>query len=195
MRAPFLQSSLRQRLPTLRPGLRQRRYNSELASKSESGATNETSQKASQAADKSQPTATPVSIWRRLGPLTSAFDAFARSQKKRPYTTQIISAMVIFTCADVSAQNIAQSDYDPVRTARAILIGGVAAIPQYRWWVYADTDCKAATHADNSPLGSTYWQDTSTTLLVCYLSGQRCCSINLPLLSGSRSTSLAPKPY
>ena len=146
MRAPFLQSRLRQRLPTLRQGLRQRRCNSELASKSEraKATTSETSQKVSQTAEKSQPTPAPSSIWRRLEPLTSAFDAFARSQKRRPYTTQIISAMVIFTCADVSAQNIAHSEYDPVRTARAILTGGVAAIPQYRWCVSGDIHYKEA---------------------------------------------------
>lgn len=73
-------------------------------------------------------------IWRRLGPFTVAADAYAASQKKRPYVTQVASALVIYLCADVSAQNISGSDYDPARTARTLLIGAVAAIPQYKWY-------------------------------------------------------------
>ncbi len=150
MRLHLFPPSLRQRLPKLRQHL-QRRDNSDLRPKAKSEAvkeaTGEVSQKAQHITGSSQASTPPVSAWRRLGPLTSAFDAFGRSQKKRPYTTQIISAMIIFTCADVSAQNIADSDYDPVRTARAILIGGVAAVPQYRW--YVATKLTPMAHADN----------------------------------------------
>ena len=77
--------------------------------------------------------AAPVSIWMRLGPLTTIASAYGRAQKKRPYVVQTLSAMVIFTCADISAQSIGGDEYQPVRTARSVLIGSLFAIPQYRW--------------------------------------------------------------
>lgn len=140
MRPQLFPSPFRQRLPRLRQHLQQRRCNSDLPSKGEASKADagEVSQSIPKATGSSQAAVPPASAWRRLGPLTSAFDAFGRSQRKRPYTTQIISAMIIFTCADVSAQNISDSDYDAVRTARAILIGGVAAVPQYRWYAWPD---------------------------------------------------------
>ncbi|OAR00747.1 hypothetical protein LLEC1_06125 [Akanthomyces lecanii] len=76
----------------------------------------------------------PTSIWMRMGPLTQVASAFGRAQKKRPYIVQTVSAIVIFIAADVSAQNIGGSEYDPVRTTRSTFIGALFAIPQYRWF-------------------------------------------------------------
>ncbi|KHN97203.1 Mpv17/PMP22 family protein [Metarhizium album ARSEF 1941] len=73
-------------------------------------------------------------IWQRLGPLTTAANAYSRSQRNRPYATQIVGAVVIYLCADLSAQGIGGREYDPKRTARTLLIGFVAAIPYFHWF-------------------------------------------------------------
>lgn len=39
-------------------------------------------------------------FWQRLGPLTRAAEAFARSQRKRPYITQLCSSLVIYLISD-----------------------------------------------------------------------------------------------
>jgi len=39
-------------------------------------------------------------FWQRLGPLTRAAEAYARSQRKRPLTTQLCSSLVIYFASD-----------------------------------------------------------------------------------------------
>lgn len=81
-------------------------------------------------------TALTVPVWRRLGPVTRFIDGYSRSQAKRPYWTQVVSALVIFFAADLSAQNISGAEYDPLRTARSLIIGAAAAIPQFKWFIF-----------------------------------------------------------
>ncbi|KAK7432272.1 hypothetical protein QQZ08_001217 [Neonectria magnoliae] len=78
----------------------------------------------------------PLPLWERLGPLTNIAQAYGRSQRARPYVTQFWSAVVIYLCADLSAQSIGGNEYDPVRTARSMAIGGMVAIPVYRWFIF-----------------------------------------------------------
>lgn len=73
-------------------------------------------------------------FWQRLGPLTRAAEAYARAQRARPYTTQLCSSLVIYLAADVSAQSISGTEYDPVRTGRALVIGAVVSIPSFKWY-------------------------------------------------------------
>lgn len=72
-------------------------------------------------------------LWQRLGPLSRAFQAYGRSQRKRPYVTQFCSSLVIYFLGDLSAQNINGDEYDPKRTLRALLISMGSSIPSYRW--------------------------------------------------------------
>ena len=82
------------------------------------------------------PTVAPLPIWQRLGPLTRAGEAYARSQRKRPYVTQVASALVVYLCADLSAQSMGGKDeHDLARTGRSLIIGAAAAIPGYEWYV------------------------------------------------------------
>lgn len=75
----------------------------------------------------------PLPIWQRLGPITRVAQAYARSQKKRPYVTQTISTIFIFFSADIVAQSMNDDEYDPVRTVRNVFIGAGTAIPAYKW--------------------------------------------------------------
>ncbi|KAK5661153.1 hypothetical protein OQA88_11044 [Cercophora sp. LCS_1] len=65
-------------------------------------------------------------FWQRLGPLTRAAQAYARSQRKRPYVTQLC----------MSVQSIGGKDYDPLRTVRSLIIGGISSIPGFKWFVW-----------------------------------------------------------
>ncbi|KAL6827557.1 hypothetical protein V8C40DRAFT_242175 [Trichoderma camerunense] len=78
----------------------------------------------------------PLPIWQRLGPITRVAQAYARSQKKRPYVTQTISTIFIFFSADIVAQSMNDDDYDPVRTVRNVFIGAGTAIPAYKWFQF-----------------------------------------------------------
>lgn len=75
-------------------------------------------------------------FWQRLGPLTRAAEAYARSQRKRPLTTQLCTSLVIYFASDLSAQRMGGADYDPVRTLRSLTIGGISSIPSYKWFIW-----------------------------------------------------------
>jgi hypothetical protein len=74
-----------------------------------------------------------VPLWQRLGPLSRGFQAYGRSQRKRPYATQFCSSLVIYFLGDLSAQNINGDEYDPKRTLRALVISAGSSIPSYKW--------------------------------------------------------------
>ncbi|KAK1972309.1 FMN-linked oxidoreductase [Colletotrichum sublineola] len=77
-----------------------------------------------------------IPLWQRLGPLTRAAEAYARHQRIRPLTTQLTSSLVIYFCADLSAQRISGKDYDPERTMRSLIIGAISSIPAYKWFIF-----------------------------------------------------------
>ncbi|KAF5230975.1 hypothetical protein FANTH_13589 [Fusarium anthophilum] len=81
-------------------------------------------------------TVAPLPLWQRLGPLTTAVQAYARAQNKNPYKTQVATAVVIYIAGDLSAQYVSGNEYDPVRTLRNAVIGCVAAIPNYKWFMF-----------------------------------------------------------
>ena len=96
----------------------------------------------------------PGPAWLWLEPIATPFRAYGRVQRRRPYVTQFISALVIYFCGDLSAQSISvgnpnanktssegeviapKKEYDPYRTARALFIGGLSSIPSYRWFLW-----------------------------------------------------------
>lgn len=81
---------------------------------------------------------TPGPFWyERLGPVTRVAQAYGRSQRKRPYITQLCTSLVIYLCADCSAQQISGKDYDPERTGRSLIIGAISSIPSYKWYAEA----------------------------------------------------------
>ncbi|KAI1463089.1 uncharacterized protein F4812DRAFT_448004 [Daldinia caldariorum] len=84
----------------------------------------------------STPVPPPLPLWQRFGPLTRAGEAYGRAQRKRPWTTQILSALVIYLAADISAQRIGGKEYVPEHTARNMLIGGVCAVPNFLWFIW-----------------------------------------------------------
>ncbi|TQN69679.1 Protein SYM1, partial [Colletotrichum shisoi] len=81
-------------------------------------------------------TVSTIPLWQRLGPLTRAAEGYARAQRKRPLTTQLISSLVIYFCADLSAQNMSGNDYSPERTMRSLTIGAISSIPSYKWFIF-----------------------------------------------------------
>lgn len=128
-----------------------------------------------------------LNFWQRLGPLTRAAQAYARAQRKRPYTTQVCTSLFIYLCSDsvsplkpltgalflwfrmltaaVSAQSMGGRDYDPMRTARSLLIGSISSIPSYKWCV-SDRVCalfRGAAADAFGPTGSSGCRTTSTT--------------------------------
>jgi hypothetical protein len=78
-------------------------------------------------------TVATLPLWQRLGPLSRAFEAYGRSQRKRPYLTQFWSSLGIYFLGDMSAQSISGEKYDPFRTFRALVIGAGSSIPSYKW--------------------------------------------------------------
>ena len=76
----------------------------------------------------------PLPLHQRLGPVSIAFNAYGRTQKRRPWATQICTSLVIYFCGDMAAQRIDGEAYNPARTARHLCIGAVASVPAYSWY-------------------------------------------------------------
>ena len=77
---------------------------------------------------------TKLPLLQRLGPLTTAANAYDRIQKRRPWATQLCTSLVIYLCGDMLAQYIDGEDYNPLRTLRHLTIGAGASIPGYTWY-------------------------------------------------------------
>lgn len=69
----------------------------------------------------------------RLSPPYKLAKAYEDAQKKRPYATQVSSLVVIYACGDFLAQGFERENYDPWRTLRNMIIGGMVAVPSYKW--------------------------------------------------------------
>ena len=110
------------------------------------------------------PKTIPGPLWLWLEPVYEPFRAYGRVQRRRPYLTQFASALVIYFIGDLVAQSIGKEDKGDVaivkasegededdevgwvqawieerdwnRTGRALLIGGLAAVPGYRWFLW-----------------------------------------------------------
>lgn len=81
----------------------------------------------------------PLPFWRRLGPVSDAFSAYGRTQRKRPWATQVGTSLVIYLCGDLAAQKIGGEDYNPWRTVRHLTIGAISSIPAYSWYALRTT--------------------------------------------------------
>lgn len=112
----------------LRQTVRQQRNNSTVAPDSPHNKSTTTGPKIPTAA-----VIPPLPLWQRLGPLTWAIQGFGRAQRKRPYTTQFISTLVIYFLGDLGAQSLRDGDYEPERTAKSLAIGAGSSIPTYLW--------------------------------------------------------------
>lgn len=101
----------------------------------------------------------PGPSWLWLEPIYEPFRAYGRVQRRRPYMTQFISSLVIYLVGDFVAQSIGPTagaeegveeeeegekgwlqawavERDWARTGRALVIGGLAAVPGYRWFLW-----------------------------------------------------------
>ena len=85
-----------------------------------------------------QPPSKPP-LHQRLGLLTTLINAYSSTQQRRPLLTNFFAALVIYLLGDLSAQYLGGSDYDPTRTLRNLLIGGIASVPAYKWFLFLST--------------------------------------------------------
>jgi protein Mpv17 len=68
--------------------------------------------------------------------------AYTRAHNAHPYLTQTVTSLVIYLLGDITAQKLVPKEpepYDPMRTSRALIIGGLAAVPGYRWFLWLAT--------------------------------------------------------
>jgi len=89
----------------------------------------------------------PLPFWQRLGPLTRLASGYARAQKRRPYVTQLCSSLTIYFLGDLGAQWLSEDEeWDPKRTMRSLVIGGVSSIPSYKWFLFLSHNFNYSSH-------------------------------------------------
>lgn len=102
----------------------------------------------------------PANYW--LQPFQTTLRHYTLMNQRRPYVTQFFSTLTIWLIGDLLSQYITSSPppsetkdgdepakdekvttfrnaYDPKRTARALIIGGIISIPSYRWFLWLGT--------------------------------------------------------
>ena len=121
----------------------------------------------------------PTWLW------TQPLDSYTRIHSRRPYLTQFISALTIYLIGDLTAQSIAPSPpapddstgaraYDPWRTARALAIGGIAAIPGYKWFMFLARHFNYESKAISVGVKVLVNQMLFTPVFNCYFFGMQC---------------------
>ncbi|KIV79753.1 hypothetical protein PV11_07298 [Exophiala sideris] len=86
---------------------------------------------------KPEPIDVPIQLWyHRLGPVSSFFKWFNRTQVKRPYVVQVSMTLITYLLGDLSAQEIGGEPYSGTRTLRMLTIGAIGSIPGYKWFLF-----------------------------------------------------------
>ena len=79
----------------------------------------------------------PSPLWyHRVGPVRDFFSWFSRAQRRRPLTVAVGTSVTTYFCGDIIAQEISGEPYDWKRTARMLLVGSVASLPGYKWFMF-----------------------------------------------------------
>ncbi|OBW68105.1 MAG: Uncharacterized protein AUREO_018300 [Aureobasidium pullulans] len=72
-----------------------------------------------------------------IEPLKEPFRAYGRMQHRSPYMTQLSTTLIIYFLGDLSAQKVSSTEpYEPSRGLRALVIGGISSIPNYKWFMF-----------------------------------------------------------
>ncbi|KAF2670820.1 hypothetical protein BT63DRAFT_423117 [Microthyrium microscopicum] len=144
---------LRRQFLTSRPIFRQRRFNTTQSKKEADTSTVksprsiETSLNGStgsfssaEPAAQSAPNTIPGPAFFWVDSLSAPLRAYTRAHKKHPYLVQFGTTLIIYLVGDISAQRINRTSpedkHDPMRTVRSLIIGGLAAVPGYRWFLF-----------------------------------------------------------
>jgi protein Mpv17 len=82
----------------------------------------------------------PSPLWyHRLSPLKDFFSSFSRLQRRRPLAVAVGTSVTTYFLGDILAQEISGEPYHASRTARMLLIGCIASIPGYKWFMFLGT--------------------------------------------------------
>ncbi|KAI5243085.1 hypothetical protein E4T42_07486 [Aureobasidium subglaciale] len=88
----------------------------------------------------------PGMTW--IEPLKEPFRAYGRMQYRSPYITQLSTTLIIYFLGDLSAQKVSSDEpYDPSRGLRALVIGGISSIPNYKWFMFLGNHFNYKSHA------------------------------------------------
>ena len=105
-----------------------------------------------------KPQSIPGPSWAWIEPLAAPFRAYGRMQSRSPYMTQLSSSLTIYFLGDLSAQMVANNNnnaskegeagytYLPERGLRAMVIGGISAIPSYHWFLFLGRHFNYSSH-------------------------------------------------
>ena len=79
--------------------------------------------------------------WSWIDPFLRPFRAYGRMQQRSPLTTQLESTLIIYYLGDLCSQTVSSNvfidaQYEPIRGFRAMLIGSIASIPGYKWFIF-----------------------------------------------------------
>ncbi|THW79678.1 hypothetical protein D6D19_00988 [Aureobasidium pullulans] len=89
------------------------------------------------ARDVTPPTTIPGPGMGWIEPLKEPFRAYGRMQHRSPYMTQLSTTLIIYFLGDLSAQKVSSTEpYEPSRGLRALVIGGISSIPNYKWFMF-----------------------------------------------------------
>jgi len=117
----------------------------------------------------------PGAGWAWIEPLTVPFRAYGRMQHRSPLLTQLSSTLTIYFLGDLSAQKVSNPDapYEPIRGLRALIIGGIISIPNYKWFMFLGNHFNYSSHIASLAVKICVNQTVFTPLFNSYFFGMQ----------------------
>jgi hypothetical protein len=124
------------------------------------------------------------SYWAWFEPIKVPFRTYGTMQKRSPLMTQLDTSLVIYFLGDLCAQSVQSSffseeKYEPIRSVRALIIGGLSSIPSYKWFLWLGRNFNYSSHLLSLSVKIVVNQTMFTPLFNTYFFGMQ------SLLSGS----------
>lgn len=158
------------------------------------GATQQTQKASMSTTSTAQTIPMAASYW--LAPFKVPVRHYIAMNQRRPYVTQLLSTLTIWLVGDILSQYIVWSPedredkvgekgktpgaaptfseaYDPKRTFRSLIIGGIASIPSYRWFVWLGTAFNYPSLLLSLSAKVVFNQLTFTPVFNCYFFGMQ----------------------
>jgi hypothetical protein len=118
------------------------------------------------------------SYWAWVEPIKIPFRGYENMQQRSPLLTQFESSLIIYSLGDLAAQTMqtnvfTDGRYEPIRTVRAMIIGGLSSIPSYKWFLFLGRHFNYSSHIKSLAVKITVNQMCFTPVFNTYFFGMQ----------------------
>ena len=118
------------------------------------------------------------SYWAWIEPVKIPFRVYEGMQSRHPLMTQWETTLIIYFLGDLSAQSVqtsffTEARYEPIRSLRALVIGGIVSIPSFKFFMWLGRHFNYASHLKSLAVKIIVSQSLFTPLFNSYFFGMQ----------------------